>query len=227
MIENHPSIEIEKFANDVKSALLMNSEVEVLQNMGEIGELTTFSKAVMHVAVVSVYINEDSYRSQSDRATITKAIYAVLTEHPKSKDIFSFGSYIVAVFDTPFKSDIDATLDSVGKVTAVFNLVNKIYGQSMHSNLVSGIGMNYGKALLVKSLEGDIPQFVWSGDAIDAAKALSEQASSENKVHASFTIFNNLKEDYQKLFKKAGLFDEYYEATPVNIIMNKWINANV
>ena len=226
MIESHTSIEIEKFANNVKNALLRNPDVEELQNMGEIGDLSSFSKAVVLVAVASIYIKADSFRSQSDRATITEAIYAVLSEHPKCKDIFSLGNYIVAVFDTPFKNDIDAMLDCVGKVTALFNLANKIYGQSMHAKLVYGVGMNYGKALLVKSMEGDNPKFVWSGDAIGAASTLSEKATSDSKVYASFTIFNNLKEDYQKLFNKVP-FDDYYEATPVNILMTKWINANV
>lgn len=226
MIENHPSIEIEKFANDVKIALQRSVEVEEFQNMGEIGDLSSFSKGIVHVAAVSVYIKEDSYRSHADRATITESIYAALAEHPKCKDIFALGNYIVAVYDTPFKNDIDTALDCVGKVNALFNLVNKIYGQSMHPNLVRGIGMNYGKVLLVKSVEGDKPQYVWSGDAVNAATALSEQAAAEEKVYASFTIYNNLKEDYQKLFKQVP-FEEYYEAMPVNITMNKWIIANV
>lgn len=226
MIDNHSSIEIEKFANDVKIALQRSAEVEEFQNMGEIGDLSSFSKGVVHVAVVSVYIKEDSYRSHADRATITESIYAALAEHPKCKDIFSLGNFIVAVYDTPFKNDIDSVLDCVGKVNALFNLVNKIYGQSMHPNLVRGIGMNYGKALLVKSMEGDVPQYVWSGEAVNTATTLSEQAATDDKVYASFTIFNNLKEDYQKLFKQVP-FEDYYEATPVNIVMNKWINANV
>ena len=96
----------------------------------------------------------------------------------------------------------------------------------MHSNLTYGVGMNYAKALLTKSIEGEVPQFTWSGDAITGAMELSERASHDKKVCASFTIYNNLKEDYQKLFTKA-LLEAHYEATPVNIAMNKWINANV
>lgn len=226
MIENHPSIEIEKFASSVKNALQRNTDVKEYQNFDEIGDLSSFSKGVVYVTVVSIYIRESSYRSRTDRATIIESIYAVMTEHPKCKDVFSLGNIIVAVFDTPFKSDIDAVLDCVGKVSALFNLVKKIYSHSMLSSIDYGIGMNYGKVLLVKSIEGDHPQYVWSGDTVNSATELSEMASSENKVYASFTIYNNLKEDYQKLFKKA-ISGERYEATPVNIVMNKWINANV
>lgn len=226
MIENHPSIEIEKFSNDVKNALQRNSDIEEYQHLGEIGDLTSFSKGVVYMTTVSVYIKEESYRSLSDRATITKAIYTALAEYSKCKDVFSLGNYIVAVYDTPFKSDIDAALDCVGKVNALFNLVNKIYSQAMHSRMEYGIGMNYGKVLLVNSIGGEAPQFAWSGDVLNAATTLSEQASVSNRVFASYTIYNNLKDDYQKLFKRTT-FKDYYEATPVNIAMDKWINANV
>lgn len=233
MIENHPSIEIEKFAKDVKSALQGNADVELFPSVGTIGDLSTVSKAVVNVSVVSIYIDETSFRSQADHATITEAVYSALAEHPKCKDVFTLGNYTVAVFDTPFKSDIDEVLDSVGKVNTLVKLVNKIYPSS--SQLVVYIGMNYGKALLLKSIGGDEPHYVWSGDAVSTAIRLSspnEERKKEtedtyvNKVYASFTIFNNLKEDYKKLFTKVSSKD-YYEATPVNIAMNKWINANV
>lgn len=35
------------------------------------------------------------------------------------------GNHVVAIFDTPFKTDIDSTLDCVGKANTLFNLVEK------------------------------------------------------------------------------------------------------
>lgn len=226
MIEKHPSVDIETFASKVKNSLQRNTEVDQFQSMSEIDDMSTFSKAVVYVTAVSVYVEEASYRSQADRATITEAVYTALSEHPKCKDVISLGSYIVGIFNTAFKNEIDSALDSVGKVMALFGLANKIYGQAMHADLTYGVGMNYAKALLTKSTGGDDPQYSWSGDAITVAMKLSEDASHGKKVYASFTIYNNLKEEYQKLFTKV-LFGDYYEATPVNIAMNKWINANV
>ena len=226
MIDSHPSVEIDKFASDVKNALQRNSDVEEYQNLGEISDLSAIGSAVVYATVVSVYIEENSYRSQSDRATITQAVYTALAENPCCKDVFSLGNKIVGIFNSPFKSDIDSALDSVGKVNALFNLVNKIYRQSMHGTLTCGIGMSYGKVLMVKSLDGEHPQYAWSGEAVSVATKLSTSTSgrAEDKVCASFSIYNNLKEDYQKLFSRVT---GYYEATPVNIAMNKWINANV
>lgn len=226
MIEIHPSIDIETFATKIKNSLQRSAEIEELQSMSEIGDMSSFSKAVVYVTVVSVYIDETTYRNLADRAIITESICAAFAEHPKCKDVVSLGNYIVGVFNTAFKNDIDSALDSVGKVMALFNLVNKVYGQTMQRDITYGVGMNYAKALLVKSMGGDTPQYTWSGDAITTAMNLSEKASYGKKVFASYTIYNNLKEDYQKLFTKA-LLEGYYEANPVNNAMNKWINANV
>lgn len=54
-----------------------------------------------------------------------QALYEAFFEHPQCKDILSMGNHVVAIFDTPFKTDIDSTLDCVGKANTLFNLVEK------------------------------------------------------------------------------------------------------
>ncbi len=223
MVKEHNPINIDQYLGKIKSALLGNSEIRMYQNMAEINDLTVFDNGIVYVTVVCVYINWSETRQQTDRITILKAIYEAFAEHSKCNDILAMDSHVVAIFDTPFKTNIDATLDSVGKINAMFNMVEKVY----KSKFSSGIGMHYGKVLLIKSLSGEKPEYAWSGEGIDTAVKLSEAVSLNNKkVHASYTIVNNLKDDYQKLFNKAT-FENYYEADPVNIAMNKWINANV
>ena len=58
MIEIHPSIDIETFATKIKNSLQRSAEIEELQSMSEIGDMSSFSKAVVYVTVVSVYIDE-------------------------------------------------------------------------------------------------------------------------------------------------------------------------
>ena len=45
MIENHPSVDIETFASKIKNSLQRNAEVEELQSVSEIGDMSSFSKA--------------------------------------------------------------------------------------------------------------------------------------------------------------------------------------
>ena len=227
MIEVHQTIDINQYSGNIKTSLLDNAEAEVYQNFGEISKLSSFDKGIVYVTVVSVYVDWGDTRKQLDRATLLKALYEAFSEHPKCLDILSMGSYIVSIFDTPFKTDIDMTIDCVGKVNAVFNLTDKVGGLPSSSNITRGVGMDYGKVLLVRCLNETRPVYGWNGGVIDRAMKYAEKASSSlRKVRASFTIFNNLKEDYQKLFNSYN-FENCYDADPVNIAMNKWINANV
>lgn len=228
MIEFHQTIDIDQYAGSIRSALLGNEEIKVFQNIGEIDDWSVFNKGIVNVSIVSVCVDWSDTKSLSERVTITKAIYEAFCEHSKCKDILSLGDYIVAIFDTPFKTDIDAVLNCVGKINAVFNLVDEVDERAPNDKYVRGIGMCFGKALLMKSLGGEKPEYCWNGEAIDIANNLSKEAKSDDvwKVYASYTIYNNLKEDYQKLFTNVGL-KNYYKADPVNIALNKWINANV
>lgn len=227
MIEVHQTIDVNQYSGSIKAALLDNTDVEVFQSFGEIRDLSAFDKGIVYVSVVSVYVDWANSGKQGDRATILKAIYEAFNEHPKCLDIHSLGSYVVAIFDTPFKTDINTILDCVGKVTAMFNLVDKVIEHPTITRFTRGIGMNYGKALLVKCLSGEKPEYSWLGEAVGIAIKYSEEAKlSTRRVRASYTIYNNLKEDYQKLFSSVSL-NNTYEADPVNIAMNKWINANV
>lgn len=228
MIEFHQTIDIDQYAGSIKSALLGKEEIKVFQNVGEIVDWSVFDKGLVYVSVVSVCVDWSNTRSLSNRVTITKAIYEALCEHPKCKEVISLGEFIVAIFDTPFKTDIDAVLNCVGKINAVFNLVDKVDERTPNDKYVRGIGMCYGKALLMKSLGGERPEYCWNGEAIDMANNLSKEAKSDDirKVYASYTIYNNLKNDYQKLFTNDSL-ENYYKADPVNIALDKWIHANV
>ncbi|UKK67546.1 hypothetical protein L6466_13495 [Prevotella communis] len=223
MIKFHPTIDIDQYSGIIKSALLGNAEIKVYQNMGEVENWDNFENGIVYVTVVSVYVDWSETKQQTDCSTITKAIYEAFCEHSKCRDVLSLGSYIVAIFDTPFKTDIDATLDCVGKINSLFKLINRVY----KFQISYGVGMHYGKVLLIKSLNGEESVYAWNGEGMETAKKHSEEAKlSSCRVRASYTIFNNLKEDYQKLFMKVS-FGNYYEADPVNIAMDKWINANV
>ncbi len=228
MIDFHQTIDIDKYAGSIKSALLGNEEIKDYPNIGEIDDWSVFDKGIVNVSVVSVCIDWSDTRRLTDRVTITKAIYDAFCEHSKCKDVISLGEFIVAIFDTPFKTDIDAVLNCVGKINAVFNLEDKVYERPTNDKFVRGVGMCYGKSLLMKSLGGDDPKYCWNGEAINMAIKLSKEAKSDGirKVYASYTIYNNLKGDYQKMFTRDSL-ENYYKADPVNIALDKWIHANV
>lgn len=227
MIETHQTIDINQYAETIRTSILKNGKVETYQCMEEIDESQNVDSVLVKVTVICVSIDWNEARNQSDRATITKGIYWALMENTRCKDIFSMDDKIMAIFDTPFKKNIDAVLDSVAKLNAMFSLVDKLYAKFNLSGISHGIGMSYGKAFLTKINNEERPEYNWGGEVLELALKLSEIGQSKDYiVRASYTIFNNLKEDYQKLFEKVG-FEDYYGANPVNIALNKWIIANI
>lgn len=225
MTVNHSPIDIVEFANRVKTAILQNADVKVYQSLGEIEALSEINNAYVYVTVVSVYFDSANVGPTTEHTTLVKSVYEIFSENNHCRDIQTFYNYVVAVFDTPYKNDIDDVLDSVGKINALFTLVNKIRKQSLPA-INKGVGMAYGQVLLSNCSQNNVPALNWSGETFRTAVAFSKDAMSEgSRVFAGYTIFNNLKEDYQKLFHKDN---EYrYVAYPVNIAMDKWINSNV
>lgn len=227
MIEKHLSINNEEYVKDVRDALKNIAEVKKYQSFEELEDLSEMDQAVVNVSVVSVYIEAQDLQSDAARGYLRKAIFEAFCEHTKCKEILSLGMYIVGIFDTPFKSDIDATLDCVGKVNALFKLANKMQVQSHNGAVVKGIGMAYGKVQLTKCIGGEQTVVCWDGETIETAQSLSKKAIiGNNNVYATNTIYNNLKEDYQKLFSKVNS-EDYFESDPINIAMYKWIKANI
>lgn len=226
MTEEHKPLDIFEFCNTVKSVMQNSNDIPVYQNFGEIGDLTMVDTAMVISTVLGVYVKRDESITPSIYANILKSVYDIFSEHPKCKDIISLENYVVAIIDSPFKTDIDNALDCVGKINALFKLVNRIREQKLQPKIEKGIGMNYGKVLMVKTSHSDNLVMSWDGESLSTVVDLSTKASDEAKVFATFTIYNNLKEEYQKLFSKV-LSNDYYEADPVNIAMNKWIIANI
>ncbi len=225
MIVNHSPIDIVDFANRVKTALLQDVDAKVYHTLGEIEVLPEISNAYVNVTVVSVYFESVNVRSATKQTTLIQSVYEIFSENTRCRDVQTFCNYVVAVFDTPFKNDIDDTLDSVGKINALFTLMNKTRKQPSPV-IKKGVGMVYGQVLLSNCSRNSIPVLNWSGETFMKAVAYSKDAVSDSsRVFASFTIFNNLKEDYQKLFSKDDEFR--YVAYPVNIAMDKWIKSNI
>lgn len=225
MTINHLPIDIVGFSNRVKTAILQDADVKVYQNLGEIEALSEINNAYVYVTVVSVYFDSVNVYSANEHTTLIKSVYEIFSENTHCKDIQTFYNYVVAVFDTPFKNDIDDALDSVGKINALFTLVNRTRKQT--SPVINkGIGMAYGQVLLSICSQNSEPVLNWSGDTFRTAVSFSKDAVSEGmRVFAGYTIFNNLKEDYQKLFHRYN--DDRYVSYPVNMAMDKWINSNV
>lgn len=227
MIIEHIPIDIESFTSDVIASLQRESELKSLRSLMEVSDLSELKSAIVFVTVVSVFFDGINKDTPEDHSILHNSVVRIFAENPKCRDIVSQGHYITAVFDTPFKSDIDNVLDSVGKINAIFNIVYNIRKSNRIFGIRKGIGMAYGNVLLTTIGAGEQAVCNWSGSTYETATGYAKDAAenANSKVLATYTIYNNLKEDYQKLFREAD--KDKYEAYPVNIAMEKWSKSNV
>lgn len=226
MIEEHNSFEVENFGKEVRDVLQGRYEVKEYPNLQKTKDKTDQDVAFVFATVISISIDSDNYKLPIEHTIVVKAVMDILMENPNCFGIQSIDGNIIAVMDTPFTSDIDAALDSVGKINALFNIVNKQHRIHRLPSVNKGIGMCYGRILYGISKKKDKHNNVWSGSVVKDALRYSREAVSEGtRVFANFTIYNNLKDDYKKLFEKTT--NERYVAYPVNIAMNSWIDSNI
>lgn len=226
MTTDHKPLDTIEFSNKVKSALFQDADIKSFQSFGAIEDITLLQEAWVTATLVSVYFEKANMQSPMEYSTLVQSIYAFLNENPRCMDIQSFDNCMVAVFETPFKPDIDNALDSVGKINALFKMVNKQHKAAGVGEIKKGIGMIYGQVLMnVLSMESE-PICDWSGEIFQTVLSYSKEAATEGSlVYVSYSIYNNLKEDYQKLFRKDPFGNKYF-AQPVNIAMDKWNNSN-
>ena len=231
MITNHAPIDIATFGSNVKTALQRNAEIRKYNNLDEIEDFSAINTVYVQVTAVCVCIDRNTVSIPALYTTLVKNIAAVFSEHPRCRFVQSFEGYVLGIIDTPFKSDIDMALDSVGKINSLFYLVNKVQVDYMKPVVKMGIGMSYGQSLLNVALNPESPVYNWSGVVVKEAVSFAELACNDlgdtpKRVIASYTIYNNLKDSYKELFKNDMSDDKYY-SDPVNISFNKWINENV
>ncbi|MED3984284.1 hypothetical protein P4646_09560 [Peribacillus simplex] len=66
---------------------------------------------------------------------------------------------------------------------------------------------------------------VYMGDAVNKASKMCSKAMKEvqRPIVATKDFFDNLKEDYQKLFHASSIYDPYYSSSAVNTELNDWL----
>lgn len=227
MTTDFKTIDIEKFANGIKTSALRDTEVKSFQSLASVADYSTLTEVRVFVTVVSVCFDGSNVKTPNEQVTLIRSMYEIFNCCHCCRDVQSVGNHVLAIFDTPLKTDIDSVLDSVGMVNALFGLVNRIHQKTGDGKIKKGVGMIYGNVLMSVLSQEPVINVSWSGSVVQKVLEYSNNAKSEESlVYISYSIFNNLKESYQKLFVK-DLYDERYHGQPVNIAMNKWNQSNV
>lgn len=161
------------------------------------------------------------------RAFLSEAV-AILSSHSHIVDIKVLGSRLTAVFSTPFKNNIESMIDKAAMVNTLAQVVSKkAMGVGLPSILIR-IGIDYGKAMLMRfgnyNISENMPvSLSWIGAPVEGASKLIDTPNHRWNLWISSVVYQNLTEDYKKFFHHEVEFGDY-GADIINTYMKNWLN---
>lgn len=155
-------------------------------------------------------------------------LVALFNGASKSKEVNINGDCVWAVFDTPYKSDIDNVFSVACQANALVNILNYKLNKKGYKTYKVGIGIDDGRALMIKAGHkgSSINDVVWMGDVVNQACHLAAKGndpfSNRNPIMLSNLIYNNLNDDNKQLcsYNHNHLC---YQSDAVNVAMNNWL----
>lgn len=148
-------------------------------------------------------------------------IYLVVAGQPLLQHFEWDGEMLRSVFTTYKKYHIDNVLDSVAKIISMTDVINHKIWKRLGVRYYVKAAIDYGNLFAIPVM-GDEP--LWGGRKLKDTSELLGTAS-ERRVIISKFVYNNMKEDYQKLFEPIDSFDPSspFHADIINIGINNWL----
>lgn len=164
------------------------------------------------------------------RAFLSECV-AIMNSWEMCKEININGDCVWGIFETPKKSDVDNIISVAAQLNSMIEILNYKLKKRKYDTLLVGIGIDYGRALMVKAgySGSGINDVIWMGDVVNSACHLCNKAGRDHRkvIVISDVVYNNLNEYNQ------GLFSSYSDGSVIryegNIIMKDmkdWYNGN-
>lgn len=176
----------------------------------------------------------DTYRrpalAKLYRAYISELV-AIMNGNDRAREINIVGDCVWSVFNTPYTRDIDSVFSTAATVNSLIKILNfKLAKAGYSAPIKVGIGMDYGRALMIKAgyTGSGIADVVYMGDVVNRAAKLAAAGSNGLLVPPLMigdVFASNLNEDNTSL-----ITHDYargcYTANVVNTAMEEWYNDN-
>ena len=198
--------------------------------------LTYTNGFYVYVTALFIDIVDSSDMTDEHRRPVLAKIYrcfisectAIMNSLSSCEEISINGDCVWGVFSTPFKSDIDDVFDLTAKLNSLVKILNYKLRKKGYSQISVGIGMDYGRALMVKAgFSGSkLNDVIWMGDVVNSACHYANKAGRGKKpIIVSSCIYSNLNDD-NKEFLSQPLYSNFYQCDIVNTKMNDWYGKN-
>jgi class 3 adenylate cyclase len=163
------------------------------------------------------------------RAYISEAV-ALMNGNDDCAEINIEGDAVWGVFDTPFKANINSVFATAFMLNSLMQILNCRTARYGISPISVGIGMSYGRALMIKAgYKGStINDVVWMGDVVNEAAKLCAKAGRgwpHKTIMASSVFYQNLNDKNKELLSYNSTH-ECYHGDVISIDMNEWYKKN-
>lgn len=169
------------------------------------------------------------------RAFISEMV-AVLNSDQFVREVSIVGDCVWAVYDTPHTTDIDDVFGVAFTANTLIELLNARYEKRGIDPLKIGIGIDWGRALMIKAgySGSGISDVIYMGDVVNRAAHLAHKAgrglwgSSSHPIWVGSDFWGNLNDHNQSLLTDA--YDPelgyVYTGHVVNTAMSDWVEQN-
>lgn len=164
------------------------------------------------------------------RAFISEMV-AVLNSDANVREVSIVGDCVWAVYNTPRKPNIDAVFGVASKANTVLKLLNHRYAKKGIDPLAIGIGIDYGRVLMIKAgFSGSgINDVIYMGDVVNRAAHLAHEAGrgSNDPFFVGGVFQQNLNDHNQGLLSSRYItaLGTVYTGNVVNTAMNDWLKT--
>ena len=166
------------------------------------------------------------------RSFISECV-AILNSSDICKEININGDCVWGVFDTPKKEDINTVFSISAKLNSLVKILNYKYQKKGYDTIKAGIGVDYGRALMVKAgySGSGLNDVIWMGDVVNQACHLANRANRNGRKAMLYgsIFYQNLNDANKELCSRYYDYNDakyYYEANIVNTNMNDWYQEN-
>ena len=193
-------------------------------------EMANNSTMFVNATVMYIRINAENTSNDKSLKNFHTSIHSFLSEltcicrsNENCRDLIIMPKHVMVVYSTPKKVDVDTVIDDSARIRTLAMVINK---KCKGIKITTSIGVDYGQVLMtyMKS-ESGVLSIVWNGNPIDKAFLLTEKENS-GKVIITEMIWNNIRQEKQRLFNIESVFEEYYIGNIINVVMNNWILTN-
>ncbi|MBU9605227.1 adenylate/guanylate cyclase domain-containing protein [Burkholderia multivorans] len=239
------------FSDDGDSRLLeiLNAPAgafEELNNIPDRSRLTYTNGFYVYCTAVFIDIRDSSKLTTSHTTPVLGKIYrayiseciAALNAFDECKEIFISGDCVSGIFNTPYKSDINRALLAAATLQSVIEHLNWRLEQKGYTPIRCGIGISYGRALMIKSgFKGSgINDVVWMGDVVNEASNLCHQGNKNGRLPTQIAnvVYENLTPYHKSIVTPVyqgfprGLgtpSPSQYEGDLYNPSLRAWLNV--